>query len=262
MKKALIIGTSNSEATCQREKGGLIEYIQEQRWHDYLKTDHGYEVVNLSKSNCSVQQQFFTATNYKADNPDQRFNIAIVEGRQMETTVSAPIMRTKLPLPGFMDENASWEENRRWQYYSWRDVTNKEKNKIYSPFDVMSSRSEERIPEYMPYYADYAHSWQHCVDTWSTNYALCNFLETFCDKVVWYTHGASMDLNSFDHPFQQYGWPLMKRFTLTQEMFMGVREREDHDFTDDDFCACKHFNEQGNRKLWYNKLYPLYKDFI
>ena len=259
MKRALIVGTSHSEGACRDKPGTPSKRLSSGRWHDYLKTDHGYEVVNMSRSNCTAQQQLVTVMSYFMDNPHERFDLCIVEGRSIDGTVSQP----QPWITGISGEHTIKDRYSYWILDSKYKINT---NKFADVFGVMSSQSDNRVPEYMPYYVDYVHSFQRVIDTWGSNFAMCKYLDQFCDVVRFHTHTTSKEYENIEHEFHNYGWELMKPYCENKQVMVQLDldyGDEEHQFhLVNDRCGCKHFNEKGHRKLWYNVLYPMYKKYI
>jgi hypothetical protein len=259
-KRALIVGTSHSQGTCHNNNAPSISVLPG-RWHDYLKTDHDYEVVNISRANCTTQQQLLAVLGYFADNPDEKFDLCIVEGRNLEATVSQPIPEAKNYFTNIQGTNV---EN---QYYFWLDDFHRKTDgkKFIQQIGVMNAYDETRMPDYMPYYVDYTYSYQHAIDTWSCNLALCEFLNRYCNVVRWHTHSISKSIDNPDLDIHKIGWALMEPYceNFGAMHYIGFLPETNGLFKKpEDYCDCGHFNEKGHRKLWYNVLYPMYKEYV
>jgi hypothetical protein len=262
-KRAFIVGTSHSESSCKRD--GKIEVMLENRWHDNLKTQHGYEVVNFSRAGCTVQQQFMSVVKYFQDNPDETFDLVIVEGRNIETAVSTPEQEWgEYVTPDYMYAKRPPKSEDIWRI--WLDNPDMSIQKKYHWLPITPMDPDMRVrPQYMNWYLDYVHSYNHMTDTWSCNYALCNFLQQRSKKVFWYTHNVSQDLTDPDHEYNVFGKFIMKDFLMDPSSKLPAFVFDLHDggpMTDEDYCECKHLNESGHKKLWNEIIYPLIKDFV
>ena len=262
MKNILVIGTSHSEATCLRDKNdSCIEMLVSGRWHDYFKTDYGYNVTKLARAGCTVQQQFFVVSKFLKDNPELNYDFAIIEGRGLETTIS---------LPGKVVEGYNKNDPVLDEYYYRRWTVDESKFKSefntwnykleYDEFSAVSSGgiSQNSFSQYQAYYADYVFSWQHAVDSWSANLALCKLLNSRCDQVKWFTlHNESTE--NFDlSNFIDYGETIMSDYIL-DDTWPQIDRTE---FEDEYYCACGHFNEMGHEKLWYEYIKPRIQKYI
>lgn len=243
MKQALIIGTSHSEATCVRNDGGAIERITDGRWYDYLK-DEGYEITSLARAGCTPQQQFFATLSFLNDNPDKRWDIAIVEGRSLETNITIPV-DTELCHPHKMPYENMYD---RWMSSN-------------GSRDLLAHADSHKIleyPELVPYFTSYVFSFQHAIDLWTCNYALCSMLSRVSTVVKWFAFSLAKKY-SIDPTYKELivgkdimqpyllpdGWPCVKA-TLSEDCF----------------CACGHMNEKGHQQYWHNEIYPRLKNYI
>lgn len=242
MKRVLIIGTSHSEANCQRQDNEPIEIVREGRWHDYFK-DHGWEVVNISRGGCSTQMQFMATASYFHDNPDAHFDLALVEGRSMETNVSIPTSFTYAEL------------NHGDFYKHWLDDHPTKKGDVSTLINA-DSHFIEKFPEYQGWYADYVHSLTHATDLWAANYALCSLISKYATVVKWFTFSASMKfVVNPNQPQITLGYDIMKDYIL-EDTWPWINF---DNMPDDAYCYCKHLNEKGHKIFWDDYIFPRIK---
>lgn len=264
MSSMLIIGTSHSEASCQRVEGGYIEKIEiGKRWFELIQEEYGIDhVMNLSRSNCTTEQQFMVAYNYKKQNPDVTFDYAIVEGRCIESTVSSPIRNIKNLDVHPEDNNLNefiwdhWTDDFRHRQSTDDDFV----KRIYEPISQMDSRVDKSDGEkyyHNDWYVDYAHSYLHAVHLWTANKALISFLEEFCGKVAWYSFSTSSRFHDHNNPLNIMGKDLIGNNALfdknDEQTFPEIKFPTDYD---DHRCKCNHLNESGHKKLFDEILKP------
>lgn len=267
MKNMLVIGTSHSESSCQRVPGGSIEKFMVERWFDFIQQEYNIDdVVNLSRSNCTVDQQFAMIYNYFKINPEKRFKYCIIEGRAVESTVSTPNHVNN--LSDHVDPNSF--ESVEDLYYSWSDEYRRSREigtipkKFFDRFDVMDSRvtQDDGVKFfYNDWYADYAHSYLHCFQHWSANLAMIKFLEKYCEKVIWYSFSTSKNFHDPQHPMNLLAKELIgdwSMFDKDDEKYFPVIQW-DETYSEPQYntrCECGHLNENGMRKFFYEKLKP------
>ncbi|MDA9302712.1 hypothetical protein N8072_00890 [bacterium] len=255
-KRAIILGTSHSESSCKTN--GVSETITDGRWHDYLKTDHDYEVLNLSRAGCTVQQQMIVLTSYLMDNPNERFDLAIVEGRNLETAVSCPTSKFEMENkdPNFSDTYQSWLDHDT-------STIGIAKGNTWQPVTAMD-QSERLDKEYVGYYVDYTFSYQHMVDTWTCNLAICMLLERVSKKVFWFSFNAPGEMSNPNNPKNVFGRYLMDKYQadLESSVCLKFNPEQGGPMHPHHYCECNHLNKDGHRELWYKMLYPKFKDFV
>ena len=260
-KTAIIIGTSHSQASCETD--GKMEILRTGRWHDYLKTEHDYDVLNLSRSGVTVQQQLMVAISYFMDNPDLQFDLAIVEGRSMETAVSHPIPGPDSHIEVQFDRDTVTFSD---TYHCWLDANEwkEAKFKTWEPINVMDANDRKK-EEYLGYFVDYVFSYQHMIDTWSSNLALCNLLERHSKKVLWYTFNTPGEIADPDNPKNAVGRFLMNKYLLDDVGVQGFKllTNQGGPMTEEEhYCDCGHLNPAGHKIMWHEILYPRMKNFI
>lgn len=244
MKRVLIVGTSHSEATCVREPDGPIERMISGRWHDYFK-NYDCEVVSLARAGCTVQQQFLTTFAYLQDNPDARFDIAIVEGRSLETNITIPV-----------DINLFSGDKLPYEHMYGRWLT--EKTTSQEILAHADSFKIQEYPELVDYFTSYVFSFQHAIDQWTSNYALCSMLKTVSSTVKWFAYSQAKKYNiNPDTREIKIGKDIMREF-LFNDGWPIVGMPTDKQY----FCDCGHMNEIGHSYFWYNQIYPRVKQYL
>jgi len=245
MKRILIVGTSHSEATCQRTENGPIDRMNSGRWYDYFK-DLGHSVTCLARAGCTVEQQFMAVHSYFQENPNAKFDLAIIEGRSLETNVSIPGTPgpSKITYADFWrryDTSLGKDENYRWE------------------IDNVDSQKIEQYPEYKPYYVDYVFSLLHSVQHWSTNYAMCKLIEEHADVVKWFAFSTATIFNKNPELKElAIGYDMMKSYFISEDCWPYPRLRFDNDM----ICACHHMNENGHSHFWNEFIYPRVKQYL
>lgn len=245
MKRVLIVGTSHSEATCQYEKDGTYERLHGRRWQDYLE-DHECKVTTIARAGTTVELQYMAVHAYFQDNPDAVFDIAVIEGRSIETTISMPgeSYTDKLPYEHF------WK-----RYDTSRSVKEFEQREIVA----IDSEKIQHTPELVPYYVEHVFSLNHAVNTWSTNYALCSLIATRANVVKWFAFSNSdVYVKNPEHKHMKLGKDILSDFLLSDELWPTV----DFQLNGDELCHCKHMNELGHKRFWREAIYPNIKQYI
>lgn len=245
MKRALIVGTSHSEATCQRNKGDLILRIDNDRWHDYLR-DQNYQVTCIARAGTTVELQFMAVHSYFQENPDAKFDIAIVEGRSLETNIT---------MPGQIETDKLVYEHFWKRYDTSRTVKEYESRELLA----IDSYKIEETPELQPYYVEHMFSLNHAVNTWSTNYALCKLIETRANIVKWFAWSTADEfINNTEAKQMRLGYDIMKDYLLDKDWWPS----HDIEFNRDELCACKHLNENGHKRFWREYMFPRIKQYL
>jgi hypothetical protein len=270
-KKVLILGTSHSESSCRRAPGEKIDRLFGGRWHDYIRDEYNVETFNLSRSNCTVEQQFQVVWEYFSMNPDQRFDLCIIEGRSIEATVSIPMVKKIGRCVDEVDETDITPNEYVWD--SWTDYWRMRSEKRvddwtkdqFDRFEVMDSRYQEGDEHgmkymYNPWYADYAHSALHSIHQWSSNIAMIKFLEKYCAHVKWYSFGTSKQFGDPDHEYNKLGRELLAEYSLFDHnddtLFPQIRWDSSWDRDSGMRCDCEHYNEDGHRRFFYELIKP------
>lgn len=231
MKKVLIVGTSHTEATCVRNQGEDVSILYSNRWHDYIDAD----VTKLARSGCTSQEQLIVIQKYFEDNPDLKFDLAIIEGRGNELN---------MPTPYVYENIVDWNRDKNkpnLPYYQWwlDHIPDHMLYQPISPLDYTNLKSKT-YKKYYDYMLDYTQSFKHIVDNWTANLSMCKFLEAYCNKVKWFTlHNQDWGQRSFEYDLiKDYliedTWPHYNIF----------------DYPDEYFCTCRHMNEKGHRYFY------------
>ena len=245
-KRVLIVGTSHSMGSCAgyRVDDPLLKH--DERWHDYFKSEFGYEVVNISMSGCTVQQQQLAVYAYFQDNPDAHFDLAIVEGRGIEGTVSEPMHFIGGPPYDIFNHPSKDVYDFEEYYKSWLDSAGSNRA-MYSPMTALTpTLSYEYQARYSEWYVEYVYSMNHAVDLWSGNLTLCDYVSKHSDIVKWFNWSYSID-DTTDLKMQlgkdllsEYatlGWPMLDTIEVIGN-------------TSGTACVCGHFNPEGHRLVW------------
>lgn len=245
MKRVLVVGTSHSEATCQYEKNGTYERLKGNRWQDYFE-EHDCEVTTIARAGTTVELQYMAVHAYFQEHPDITFDLAIIEGRSMETTISMPgtVETDKLVYSSF------------WKRYD-TSLTVKE----YEQREVLAVDSEriQDTPNFVPYYVEHVFSLNHAVNTWSTNYALCSLIATRAGVVKWFAFSNSAEFaENPNHRHMLLGKDILRDFIFSDELWPTI----DFQSNKEDLCECKHLNERGHARFWKEKIYPNVKQYL
>lgn len=252
-KRVLVLGTSHSESSAKRTPDGPIERMETGRWHDYLKTELSCEVTKLARSGVTPEQQFMALQAYFED-CDDTWDLAIVEGRGPETTVSIPEITHK--------ENAIIDKNSSI-YERWLDSTGK---KEWMPIRATSpsNTSYDKLDgEYDSWLVNYMFSDLHFQNVFAMNYAICNLLKTRCNTVKWFTLNVSKSAmkdfgNNPDIYRWKYGKDLLKDFMLNESFwpYLPIGEIP----TEYQFY-CGHLDERGHQMLWNEYIKPNVEEY-
>lgn len=254
MKKVLILGTSHSQATCANN-GELPQVFHSGRWHDYFRDDLGWEVVNLSRSSITAQQQMELLLKYHIDNPEHQFDLAVVEGRGLEANSS---------MPGEFNDERLWD----WILDNPDEGEAPYEVDRMTPGETLTTKHTER---FLPWYADYIMSMHHAIDSYSINRAMCTYLDKFCDNVRYICIGTSTAIPD-DHKNYQLGKQLLSEFLFkTQPIIDNCKVDTWPALNAPDFyhqnerkylCDCNHMNLTGHKYLWENLIKPEVKNIF
>jgi hypothetical protein len=220
------------------------EYLKhDERWHDYFKSEFGYEVVNISMSGCTVQQQVLAVYAYFQDNPGAHFDLAIVEGRGMEGTVSEPMHFIGGPPYDILNHPAEDLYEFKLYYEKWLDSAVDRVN--YSPITALPpDHSYDYQKRYMAWYIEYVYSMNHAVDTWSANVTLCDYISRYSDIVKWFSWSYSQD--DVTDLKLQIGKDLLSEYVIDWPMLNDIEDIGTYDVS----CDCGHFNPEGHKMVW------------
>ena len=243
-KRVLIVGTSHSMGSCEGYRDDTNHLKHDERWHDYFKSELGYEVVNLSMSGCTAQQQLMTVYAYFKDHPDDKFDLAIVEGRGMESVVSEP-MHFRGGPPDDVTAHPSEDEYDFKRYYEkWLDSA--EDRHMYSPVTSLPPTiSYDYQQRYLAWYIEYVFSMNHALDQWSVNLTLCDYLARYCDTVKWFCWSYAQD--DVTDLKLALGKDLLSRYALDWPI---LQELYDINAVPDVECDCGHLNPKGHKLVW------------
>lgn len=250
-KKVLILGTSHSQATCAND-GETPMVFHSGRWHDYFADDLGWEVTNLSRSSITAHQQLEVITKYFIDNPDVHFDLAILEGRSMETNSSMP------------QEDAEYDNNTLWQ---WMLESPDESEAVYA-VDRMTpgeTKPNQRTARFLPWYSEYLMSMQHAIDVFSINLAMLNILQRHSDNTRWFCIGANSSIPD-DHKTYNLGKYMLSEYLFkttpvidgqSVDLWPALHNPSFYQYREQDFkCDCNHMNLRGHKYLWDNLIKP------
>jgi len=257
----LVIGTSHSVSSCKRYPShhpldhGNKDIMLEGRWHDLLGKHYGADVFTLARSGCSIEDQIDKVYAYNQVNPKKQYDLAIVEGRRMQSSIGVNEKGFSSPLDFPCEET----------YLNWTDGFRKlhgdTGNKLDQISSAYSNHIQKQLKQYGPWFVDYVDSYLQAVQVWSMNLALCSLLETFCDKVLWYTFNGNNVSKFGEHaPLNTMGYQMLKKYALFTEdtYFNGVTSF--HAFANDPdnklHCHCHHLNELGHHMLFNDILKP------
>lgn len=246
MKKVLIVGTSNTAGSCQSQesfdhywsikkaKRHFTEQdyaitnkdwlAENQRWYQGLLDK--YEVSLLASPGATPQQQYWVVMNYIEQNPDVKFDAAILEGRQ-------PVCASQPPW--FEDGQVDTPENRLSLWVTPYPQANQiQPQNQYMPI----KHCREDNAHWPNWYADYLTNELSLAETMASNWAICAALESFCEKVKF----VSFTKNSFiedDQKFLQNEFYNEYGISELWEGFEHIVDRNKY------LCSCGHWNKQG-----------------
>ena len=209
-KNVLIIGTSHSACQCD---GKIYTYG---RWHDFFKTDFGWETTVLSEPGTTAQKQLLSLINYLNDNPEKTWDMCIIEGRCLENIINVPDdnnMETTV-----IHENAKYHK----QIYPWA------------------------VP--------YVYSVNQCIDNCSANLAMIELLSKVCTTTkmwVWYRPDNYRDGDEFV-THRKIENKLLGNHFLFEDYYSEVTSGMPHEYK----CKCGHANQNGNEWIWKKSIKP------
>ena len=204
-----------------------------------------------------MEQQLLITYCYLQDNPDEFYDLVMIEGRAIEGNMSIPVpSHDDLPTDRFMNEVLY----RRWL----TDVDVKLQEKI--DFVRTDARSVlEDYPQYAHYVADYMHSVLHGIHTWSVNLALINMLQTRSKVIKWFSFSTSEKYNSSKEnklKELEIGRDLLGKYLLTPAHWPVIRFHEEDGFDNTVYCKCKHLNEEGHKLFWEKHIKPYLSEYL
>jgi len=242
-KRILIVGTSHSMGCCEGYRSDTEYLKHDERWHDYFKSEFGYEVVNISMSGCTVQQQVLAVYAYFQDNPTAHFDLAIVEGRGIEGTVSDPMHFLGGPPYDILNHPSDDVYEFEKYYAKWLDSA--VDRSMYSPITAFAPDFYyDYQKRYMPWYIEYVYSMNHAIDTWSANVTLCDYISKYSDIVKWFNWSYSC--NDVTDLKLKIGKDLLSEYAIDWPILNDIEDK----LTPDMDCDCGHFNPKGHRLVW------------
>ena len=231
--------------SCEGYRVDTEHLAHDERWHDYFKSEMGYEVVNISMSGCTVQQQLLAVYAYFKDHPEARFDLTIVEGRGMESTVSEPMQFHGGPPYDLHNHTSDDEYDFKLYYDKWLDSA--DDRHMYSPLTALSAdASYDYQSRYMSWYIEYVYSMNHAVDLWSANLTLCDYISRYSNVVKWFCWSyacmgevSDLKMELGKDILEQYAmaWPLPEEMKYITSL-------------DDVDCDCGHLNPKGHKLVW------------
>jgi len=252
--RVLVVGTSHSASSCQRTPAEKVKHIGAGRWQDLIAEHYNVEVVTIARSGVRPEGQIDALYSYINCNPNERFDVAIIEGRCMENSIAVPMPFTK----------RGGDLNNPQIHESWLDG-----NRDIAPYvdrtrPAYSGDIEKDYPNYAGWFVDYCMSMPHIISNWSNNLALCKLAEKICNKVVWFSFSQT-STDQYIELRDKIGWDWLKDYALFE-----CTEQNDNKFVtgsfphllfkaDPDFewhCYCKHLNELGYTYLFNDCLKP------
>jgi len=247
--KVLIIGTSHTEASCRRHKDdNHVERMMQGRYHDYFKTEFGWETTVIAQGGVTPQAQLYAVTAYFADHPDEKWDLCLFEGRNIETTVMIPHGNdlTKPSPP-------TWDE----MYHRFVDKDYYHKDYEY-PFYCLTIGTEKFdnggvFHQYTHWADNYVLTPNQMLDFFGCNRAIISLVEERCPIVkFWvFSHPFEVLRNDPDYQFiKPFGEQILGKYFLFDDPWKNV------DVPMDMRCTCNHPNEQGHKWMWDNVIKP------
>lgn len=263
----LVIGTSHSQAVCQRTPNGKNEDIRSGRWFDWISKTYDLTTVKLARSGCSAEQQLYAVYNYFSVNPDARFDVCIVEGRGLQASASVPIENYDYTLWEPTSQFPDFEEwcrdlsPKKEVYFDWTDEYLKQKRTIenlciYDKISHLYPSFSDKFPQQMvDWFLEYYGSPLFAVQNWSTNLSMLKYLDNFCNKTFWFTFGSSADFIDINHPYNIMGWDLLKDYVLMEkERFSDIKISNPKEYPIR--CHCGHLTEVGHKLIFEEIINP------
>jgi len=256
MKKALILGTSHSVALCKTDENQawLDSYLLKGRWHDYLQTEYGYEVTNISGGGVDPTMQLAALTMYLSNNPNELFDLAILEGRATEPNVNIPDVYKEYGMNYFqLNKETKTLVNtdiiKHDVDYSYS--VNKFGSIAYSPLqsDATSNKALQQTT------SKFVHTVPHSLIVHGINRAILSLLETRAKVVKMWKFASVVDYASIEGKWETY---FFKELSSKWQLFHD-EQRQLHGLSIKDpalLCACRHLNEEGHKYVWQNHIKP------
>lgn len=257
-KKILVIGTSHTYGDCVSwdEKR---RFTDSNKWSDLLGAD--YDVDVLAYSGATAVNQFYIAIQYFIENPDLRYDLAIVEGRGIDTNVCFDEIKNN----GYHKTLEELQRKKMTAVQAWQTKNDNHADKgdfamtCATPFarENLSNIDNGPIKDYL---IGYTGTMKHAMDNYSVNAAMCAYLEKFCNTVKWFTVSTIATKLDMREQITQLATAMMDKYTFTHTGISCVvaglsLEKMGMDINNNLrqwLCACSHFNEQGHIQL-YNR---------
>lgn len=242
MKKVLILGTSHSAASCKRNTE--IKRLLSGRYHDYFKTEWGWEVTNLSMPGITPQGQLLALTAYLADNPNAHWDLVLFEGRNIENTINIPWPHESAA------EITDW--NNFYHLFEDKEVYDKTLKQPFECKSITSNSVDKQYSELFGWGVPYVGSINQAVDTYGCNRAIISILEQHCDIVKFW---VMSNIPKFDVSDEYYWHRQLAQQLLGKWLLF---DKIDHQIIipDHERCKCNHANAQGHLRIWNEHIKP------
>ena len=239
-KRVLVIGTSHSVGVC-----GERILPKGRRWHDHIKTNYDAEVVSLKFPGCTSLGQFFALSSYFYDNPDQYFDLCIIEGRHKEYTVDSAMEEVAFIDP--KDEHFTWA---RENYDHWLDedqrlainpMRNRHRSRTVSTslLKKLDKPTRRLYEDYMSVYFESSLQNMHSI---SHNFSICALAKQRCETVKWFSWPShTVDDLDFYNLMQEVLYPY-----LMMSLYPTITKNVPQHYK----CECGHLNEHANRHIF------------
>jgi hypothetical protein len=260
-KNILIVGTSHTAGACVDPNENMMpknadgfstlegkEYFKAKRTHvmrNWLKPSQRwwqglnakYNVTTFCVPGVSPQQQFYSLSKWLKQNPDLKFDGAILEGRLPVTqSIAVPSKEGNYKFADTIDEFRHW-------LHEYPIIEPDDMNHF---MHYIGSRSrKEAIESYSGWYNDWIISDLPVVEIVSTNMAICKVLETVAPEVTFISF-STYHATEQDQRYIMY--PLKKKYAL-DESWPGYCRILGDTIPPGVECKCGHFNEEGNRRV-------------
>jgi hypothetical protein len=251
--KVLIIGTSHSEASCRRHKDDKnVERMMQGRYHDYFKTELGWDTTVIAQGGVTPQAQLWAVTAYLADHPNETWDLCLFEGRNVEATVTIPsTLNPDQPAP------TEWKDI----YHRFVDKDDYE-NEFETPFYCLTTDTE-KMWKSGPFYRfsswanEYVLTYNQMLDFFGCNRAIISMVEQRCPIVKFWIYSHPLELLFGDPRYNpeykyvhDYGEQILGDYWLLDNPWSNVNVPNNMR------CACNHANEEGHKWLWDNVIKP------
>lgn len=256
MKKALILGTSHSVSICKKDVNDdwRTSRLEEGRWHDYLQTELGYEVTNISAGGANPSMQLAALTMYLSNHPDETWDLALLEGRSTEPYINIPDVYKdygRIYFSENLEDSRILNTDLVKHEVDYSYDINKFGMANYSPLQK-NAKNHNGLFETV---TKYCHSIPHSIEVHGLNRAILTLLETRAKTVKMWKYSSVVDYLSIEGKWEKY---FFQEWCSQYQLFPNKKNQIYGIKIEDPLllCACKHLNEEGHKYIWQNHIKP------